>query len=330
MPGTTLAKAVFEYGGITVEVEKPPIPAIWLDSFAFIKSAKLNLGEDLPDVDRCRMVRLLALVEDKVRDNRLLCVQGEQEEEIDCGQTAGLEARRILAQSAPRYRLKHRYEVEAEQIYRLSGAFLKGQNCVTLPWSDAFCATWTNHVVPVEVEVRTHAARAKLCSDLEQVRRAIVGRVISFERQKEVELCHLLPLREEIQQRLDALTPGEAPSQRDRALCDYLARLVAAWERAGGHRSLFNQFLGSAHGKATPIGQIYSTLYADLLTGARVEQGDAYDLHHISTALPYCHYILVDDRSLRRIIRRGLDKTCHILVFSERTIEGLFSALLNL
>lgn len=58
-----------------------------------------------------------------------------------------------------------------------------------------------------------------------------------------------------------------------------------------------------------------------------IEPGDSMDVKHLSMAIPLAHFVLTDRKMANRITGLGVDKEWNAKVFSESTIDSLFSEL---
>jgi hypothetical protein len=95
----------------------------------------------------------------------------------------------------------------------------------------------------------------------------------------------------------------------------------ADWEGIGS-------FFTSDYFYRLPVVRISSQLHARLVTDNRpIEPGDSMDVKHLSMAIPLAHFVLTDRRMANRIVDLGIDKEWNTQVFSESTIDNLFSEL---
>ena len=322
--------AQYEFEGVSVKVEKPPTPVLWLDTFVFIKLGKIAVGGELPEPSRSRVETLLSLVEEKVDAGRLLCIEGEQDEEIDSRRQEGAAAREILARVTRGTRIRPHQEVEQKQLLRMAESYIRGDDHAVMPWSDVFCDADPNPVPDPASEDRCFRTRAQLRDDLDELRLKVrsIGR--TFEQQRDLEFRHIEDLFHYLEQESSRRGMFAQPTSKEASAILYIHGLLTAWKSAGGTEEGFIQFLSSSYFRAIPVHQLYSNLYADLITGNEVESGDAFDFHHASASIPYCHYVLVCKTTRNRVQKLGIDKQFTVSVFSEQTISDLFTELQRL
>ena len=67
---------------MNVNFKKSRIPILWLDTFAIIGFAKILKGESLTLIEQERYVKLLELLNRKIKEKKLICVKSEQIEEV--------------------------------------------------------------------------------------------------------------------------------------------------------------------------------------------------------------------------------------------------------
>ncbi len=70
---------------LKINIEKSPIPLIWLDTSVLLKITKTQLGEITNDVDKERYQYLNDSIKDKMKEKKLICPSADQFEEIEIG-----------------------------------------------------------------------------------------------------------------------------------------------------------------------------------------------------------------------------------------------------
>ena len=70
---------------IKINIEKSPIPLVWLDTSIIIKIAKLKSGERIDNLEKNRMQYLYNVIKTKTKKKKLLCPSADQNEEIEIG-----------------------------------------------------------------------------------------------------------------------------------------------------------------------------------------------------------------------------------------------------
>ncbi len=107
--------------------------------------------------------------------------------------------------------------------------------------------------------------------------------------------------------------------------------IIELWNRYKGEPPDIEgviSFLKSDYFKKIPLINIQCKLGAFLLTDNSIlEDGDSMDISHISTTLPYCTAILVDDKMKNRIHNLNLHEEYDTHVFSLRDFDSIMNFL---
>lgn len=325
--------------------EKPPIPALWIDTHVGIKITKVQQGENLSSVEIERSLRLRELILDLVRSGKLLCPTSDQEEEYEA-ERLDTEVYAEFSRLSQGVRTNHWMAIQDAQIHRAMQAHRAGVTDLVLPWrmyfhDDPFKAMQAAKsrqfivcvTAPKGSPIVAMRSRAKELDwrETEELRRTLVSKKRTYDAQ--------LPLE------LRAFGHGMARIGRD-FYANVLARrfdfenATAAkglfqycnwWVRLGGDMNHFYDFLLSDLVKSLPIIRIRSQLFAHLVTGNDViKSGDSGDVRLLSTAIPLAHFVLTDKGMERRIKHLGIDREWKTKIFSMATIDRLFAELESL
>src|SRR6266849_965848 len=121
---------------ISVRVERPKRPSIWLDTSVLINIAKARAGRPQSDVDRTRAEQIDKVVAMKVREGRLLCIESDQRAEVrESGFDLVSDAIDSLTLGV---RLRPTIDARHHQISAGMTAYLANEPVVTLVASDFF------------------------------------------------------------------------------------------------------------------------------------------------------------------------------------------------
>lgn len=326
---------------VVVRVEKCPVPVLWLDTAVFIKMAKIARREQLGELEHERIERLSQVVLDKVRSGRLFCPEGQQDEEFDPERAEFQGARRAMLLSSRAMRLRHSRLIEQFQFHHVARSYLDGAREIVLPYDDAFMgdplsAGLSDAGYPVRChldpsgEDRAERLRAKKRhrDKLEELRAENKVKGVTFAQQREVEFAFLpLALQDAFNRAAATIHAGDYIGGYLDFLDSYPRQLQVVWSRVSGGIEGFREFIASGHYKAIPAVDIYANLYADILTSGAIDDGDATDIDHLASVIPYCNYVLTDLKMRRRVRRLGLDSKYGTQVFAMADTDELISEL---
>jgi hypothetical protein len=331
---------------VTARVEKPPIPMLWLDTSVGVKLAKAGKSE-LPEAEAAPLLALKALVTRLTLARRLICVEGEQDEEYGAArleeETAAEFARMTLG-----IQLDHSLAIRDKQIFLGMDALVAGLDQIVIPWRLFFNRDplkelaeigrrgWFTRVgppgAPFGKAPREMRHQDAVVFEQWRVQNRESGK--SFEKQFKAELAS----------EADRFPRQWAEWERKTlegqlTLIDSLAmegpRMYAGhWKKLDGKPDGIEgvtHYLRSEYHEAIPANRIPAALWADILTGdERVRSSDPGDVHLLSPAISIAHFVLTDIRARRRIQRRRLDTEWGATVYSVRELPELMEALKSL
>ncbi len=334
-----------------VEVNRCPIPMLWLDTSVIIDLTKYRENIKFKeDIQYERTARLNQIIFEKTRSRTLLFVEGDQREEIN---SLTKEAHGTQSYLTLGIKFQYRKQIHDNQLYCTMKSYLKNEEIVELPYSDAF------HRDPIQEirerdrgplngiiisaymntsdeEIKDRIARKeRLVRELESLRQDRLASGITFEQQVEQEyngtlhagLLGMKNLSFKIENGIDITFDDVAQSSVFSEIVEMWARL----SRDIRHEKNLTDFLTSAHYRAMPYLDIQSRLYADVITGVKpIQTGDSMDIEHLSTVIPYCNYVMTDLKMKNRIIRLGIDKQYNTKVYCLRDTKELIDDLSKL
>ncbi len=121
----------------TVNLQKPALPTLWVDTSVVIKLTKVERGEALQDIEVQRCTRLRDLVRGLVRDGKLLCPESDQEEEY-VAQRLDDDVHRMFASLSLGISMTHRQGIHDSHVFHGMKAYAKGAATIDLPSSTYF------------------------------------------------------------------------------------------------------------------------------------------------------------------------------------------------
>ncbi len=326
-----------------VDMEKPSMPTIWLDTSVIIEIAKdFSLKSRSKRVQDERYLILYNLVQQKVRQRRILCPEGDQEEEYLLGRTLIRECHDVQSFLSMGIKFKHREQIKKSQLLHVMKAYIEGRTRITIPYQDAFyndpiqeLATVKDYIITVrpsasddEIEAMLQS-RETICAKIEALRQEARAGGVTYEQQlnKEYtgEINAILSMLDQYEKRI-AL--GEEPSIEDAMNAGFL---LVMWKHYNGKpqglQGLIDFFHSDSY-RSVPYVDIRCKLWAKIVTNnAKVKTGDTMDIEQLSAVMPYCHFIVTDWRMKNLIIDLGLDTKYNTAIFSIRDIDSLQNRL---
>lgn len=296
-----------------------------MDTSVLFRLARIKQGKAKKDQNREQSIRLRDSIYDLVRAGKLICPEANQ----------GSEAERdhdlfstVVNQLSLGVWAANSQSVRAEQERRVMRSFVNGLSTTTLPYDDAYgedpiSLLRTNLASDIFISVLETPTRQKIEEvrrsrnsihvQWEQLRSELHGKGVTYEAQLETEL--LGEIQESIRQFENfALRMDSDQDASLNELSGYLrmSNLIETWQQiygSGKEPREFGRFLASSYYKAIPSVEISAKLTAKVLTGTRrIKRGDAIDIEHISTMLPYSDMMVVDKTMKRLVLELGLDK----------------------
>jgi hypothetical protein len=328
-----------------ITLEKPRLPTIWLDTSVGINLTKIKRGERLQDIEVLRGTRLHKLLYDLVRAEKLLCPNGDMEEEY-VAERLDDEVHSMFVELSLGISFRHRLGIFDQHVFKAMDAYVKNSPTVHIPSSTYFHGDpirelerlrdqrFIVSVGPLKIpRILRNRARSKsaIARSWEAFRQEFVQKGRTYEEQLAVEHGGQWGGMVENVRRFetsvlsgthdfDAFMAAQGP---------LLYRKV--WREMGGQPPDWpgvQMFFNSPHFIELPIPFVSSSLIADLITGNEpIKESDSMDVELLSIALPAAHYVVTDKRMMLRIKQRGLDARCGTQVYSMSTLEGLLAQL---
>jgi hypothetical protein len=327
-----------------VIARKLDLPTLWVDTAIGIKLAKVQKGETIQALEKSRMEKLKKLVVELVRNCRLLCPEGDQEWEY-CGERLEDGVSRELGMLSRGIRMLPHQQVHDVQTFAAMRAYVGKQTQFELPADMYFRSDpikelrkitgqsvyMTVHGLPPVLLQMNNETRSGMHVHSEELRLKNLARGRTYEEQFALEQRSLIDSMADFARSFkNKLVAGKIDFWEYFASLGFesyfqewhqLTGRFADWEGIGS-------FFTSDYFYKLPVVRISSQLHAKLVTDNRpIEPGDSMDVKHLSMAIPLAHFVLTDRKMANRIAGLGIDREWNTKVFSESTIDNLFSEL---
>ena len=325
---------------INVKVKKFSIPSFWLDTSIIIKMAIWKSGLQLNQADKKRISQLYDKLKKLTEQLKMFCPLGDQQEEIWKGEEVCHEIATSLSLGI---NLLYKEAIQFSQLNALMQAYLNGKTEVELEYQDAFGENLDEEfkqlrykkfivsVLPMKYQSidEIKKKRSDLREKLQNLKDNIKSQSISYNEQLRKEYDSSLEAYSLILNKSINLTMQGLPL----TLTEYegINSIIELWNRYKGEPPDIEgviSFLKSDYFKKIPLINIQCKLGTFLLTDNSIlEDGDSMDISHISTTLPYCTAILVDDKMKNRIHNLNLHEEYDTHVFSLRDFDSIMNFL---
>lgn len=330
-----------------VVIEKYTIPIIWLDTFVIIRMTKLECGETLSNEDWERYNWFYQKLHEKISQEKIICPQADQNEEIEYGQRLEKECHRTQVRLSLGVRFKHRLEIETSQRVKMMDAYVKGKDEVTYSVEDAFCedpletmrqAKSSGLITTAFMKPRLkqlkmeREAKYRTIAMLEDLRKEKISEGVNFENQLEEEYLGMIQAGNyAIWNCLSKMKAGITLNYNDYSQLEIIMQPYTEWQRLKGQPPGLDglyAFLNSDEYKMIPSIDIYAKLSAEIITGnSKIQSGDAMDIKQLSAIIPYSDYVVTDKKMKNRLVKLGIDKKYGTKIFYIGDLEELIEIL---
>jgi hypothetical protein len=285
------------------------------------------------------------LIYDLVRAEKLLCPNGDMEEEY-VAERLDDDVHSTFVELSLGISFRHRVGIFDNHVFKAMEAYVKNSPTIVIPSSTYFHGDPIRElerlrderfivtVSPLKSpEILRNRARSKIAiaRGWENYRQEFVRKGRTYEEQLEVEHRGQWTGMVENVKRFEAsLFSGTNDFDAFMAAQGPLLYLTV-WKELGGQPAGWQglqAFFCSPYFAELPMAYVSSSLIADLVTGNEpIKESDSMDVELLSVALPAADYVVTDKRMALRIKQRGLDVRCGTEVYSMATLDGLFARL---
>ena len=336
---------------IKTKIIKHSLPILFIDTFFFIdfvgnrhrKTKSHYFAEELELID---------LVLKLTKEKKLLCPEGDQEEEYHLGVKYEEELRKEQAQLSHGIRAMYHYGVYKFQLQQAMIACLKNQKIVEYDYRSLFegdplkeleKALSHPYIISVHIPLpksflnKQRKTKEELAKDFERLRKENINSGTRFKDQVKREVLGKLDaIINTLKTVVPKLTQQQSLTQAEinglQVFADYLAYLSHYAKKEVTIKEVAD-FIKSDYYASIPYISVESKLYASLLTQQNsVKESDNFDFHQTSQMLPFCTYFLTDSSLKHRITTNPLklDEEYRVKVFSMKEIRNLILELQKL
>lgn len=324
--------------------EKPLLPTLWVDTAVGIKLAKLQKGEAVQEIEKRRMVKLKEVVVKLGQRCKLLCPEGEQEWEY-WGERLDENISKEFAALSRGVRTLPRQAIHDAQIFIAMGAHVRAASEFRLPSEIYFRSdpirqlhkisqqrifVTTHGLPPILLEMGSDS-RKEMYEHSEQLRCKNIARDRTYAEQFALEQRSFVDAFVDFARSFRSRLPAGNIKPWEFWAAQGYEGYFREWHRLTNKLSDWDglcNFFVSDYFYELPVVKISSQLHAKFVTDNRpIEHGDSMDVKHLSLAIPLAHFVLTDRKMANRITELGIDKEWNTKVFSESTIDSLFSEL---
>jgi hypothetical protein len=322
-----------------INLSKSPIPIIWLDTSVIISLKNLRRDKNLNTRNADRYNKLYEIIVSHVKNKKLICPAGDQQEEYDFG-TDGNECRLIQDSLSFGLSFLYRSSIQLRQISDFARAYVDGKDQVILSHKDAFERDPIHQLagngplvsvhlaLPKEVIDKFRSDHIKAIDATENLRRYNIGQGISFQQQLAKEYNGRVEAAQVVARNWNQIiVEKKTPTFDDIAQLQALDSFLSSCNITGSvERAL--EFFGSNTYKSIPYIDISCSLYAERVTGTTpIESGDYMDIEQVATLLPYCDMLVTDKKMKNRIRKFGFDSKYRTKVYSMSDSDQLIDDL---
>lgn len=336
---------------IKTKITKSSIPILFIDTFFFIdfignrhnkiKSHYFNQELELVDL----IVRL-------TKEKKLLCPEGDQEEEYQLGIKYEDEIRKEQAQLSLGIRTMYHYGVYKFQLQHAMSAYVKGDQTVEYDYKSIFetdplkgleRALNQHYIISVNLPwSKSHLRKQRktkkeIAKDFERLRKENIKLGVKYKDQvKRETLGKLEAIVHTLKSAVPKLAQQQSLTKEEvnglQIFADYLAYLSHYYGKDITIKEVAD-FIKSDYYATIPYISIQSKLYASLLTQQnRVKETDNFDFHQTSQILPFSTYFLTDSLLKHRLTTNPLklDDEYGVKIYSMKEIGNLIAELQKL
>lgn len=310
---------------IKVEIEKSPIPIVWIDTsiISNMTLARAN-PEKLQETQLQRINELRRNIRSASREGKIICPLASQEAEIWIERDAWLDTIHDLGLGVECVSPK---SIQDTQLYSAMCSYSKNETEMRLSYLDIF------HSDPIEetnralneslyITVRRgvlfgaeyqKASKIKLLNSLNKQRERNVAKGIGYQQQLEKELVG------ELEALIEALNYYESGNFEPDDHINILfsrAELVEQLDRLSAFKcknqniSDLIEFYKSPYNKLIPHTDISARMFAKIMIDPQeIKSGDPNDIEHAASMIPYVDLFITDKSWRTFLLKEHLDET---------------------
>lgn len=309
---------------VRIEIEKSPVPIVWLDTSVITKMTMYRTKpEKLEEAQKKPIARLYELVRSGSRNGKIICPLADQEMEIWIGREEWLDTIHDLGLGIE---CAAEQTIQDKQMSAAIRSYVSGSDKVCLGYLDAFLDDPVEELKrnlgkPFFITVNRGVLfgadyqRSKNQTTLALLNKAREDNVrnrVPLEKQIEVEkvgeLQMLIAQAAKFEKGIGQHSPDED------SIWSYLRlqRVISNWVSLGGMPADligYIKFYNSEYNAKCPYNELRTMLYAKIMVDPQpIRSGDAMDIQHISTMMPYADLFITDKAWSTFLNRSGISE----------------------
>lgn len=300
---------------MNIKIQKPPIPTLWLDTWAIYRLARAIKTNKASDEEKKWAMNIFNRITMLTDQGKMMCPEGDQGLEIRVGGILVDEAEELQVQLSRGVRTHYYKSLEELQIQRVMKATVQGHTEIILPWQDLFIGDplekvgkKTSYIVSVKLsQSKTEREKRRrinlsIAKDWERIRKKSRANKEKFTDRLKLEAeGYATAITNMFNYSAKKSLSGKALTTSDlRRFANICGRPLVWWEHYTGEEN--NQslkelltFYLSEDFKRIPAIDVHSHLISKLMTDdEKIKQSDAMDVNQISAIMPYAHFMITD------------------------------------
>lgn len=333
-----------------IDIEKSPIPLIWLDSSIIIHMAKSKVGEKIDEQLKKRVNYLYDTIGEVTRRKKLLCPRAEQEEEFELGERLDDECRKIQTDLSLGISTNHRIEIEDDLIRVFMKAYIQNGEIINLSYKDIFSRNPIKELddrLKDKFIVSVHLPKSK--NSIEDIKKSKKIALSNYENARCQNISDGITFEGQLKREFSGTHDGFIKKIRrfnekvkNQEHVDYseflginsIINYINWWDsyngKPRGSEGLF-QFLLSDYHNQVPSIEIMCNLFAKILTGTTpVRPSDSMDIQQLSCALPFFDIIITDKTMKDHIETLGFHEKYNTQIFALKNFDEIKQIFENL
>lgn len=333
-----------------VKIDKQKIPILFLDTFFFINLAASRHSKTKRPYFSDQL-ELIDLIHRLTKQQKILCPQGDQDEEYELGKYED-EIRKEQAQLSYGISVSYHYGVKKFQTRQAMMAYLNKDSEVVYNDKSLFLRDpakeleealrrpfiITAHLpMPKPYIEKKKKTKKELAEEFEKLRKEKVKLNVKYaDAVKQETLGTFQAIKNTFDTAAVKVVLNQPLTEEESNGMQILGELLSYYSHYSKKEATpeeVMEFLKSDYYAKTPYISIQSQLFASLLTqSGKVKESDNFDFYQVSQMLPFSTYFLTDASLKHRLTTSPLelDKKYKVKILSIREIKSLIRELSKL
>lgn len=313
------------------KIRKSPIPIFFIDTFALISYAK---NDDI------RIIELLDVAAEKVKQGKLICPISDQLEETDIKEYTNAKNKAVHA--FYNIGFMSRRLIREKQFISSVNLYNDNKSSIVLSYEDAFSVNPINQINDIISDGLCICTNKVISEEIKEIETQSITEMVKtftnwkknkgkLDFEKEMFECTGFKYKNtlEIISRAHALNINSN---------DYLAALdneYFLFKKIFQNSTLsdYLNFIKSDYYKFMPSQYIAAHILANYFSKESEKpmgHGDPMDINYISTYMPYCDFMLIDNNQVKVLKKFKLDELFETKIFSLKIHSDLLTLLKSL